>query len=478
MNNKLLVKNSIYNTLYKLMNFLFPLVVSMYIARVLKAESIGVVAAAQNNVRYFTTLAALGIPTYGVKLIAQYELKSRESSKAFCELFIINGVLSIITTLAFVVTLLVVPYFSEKRFLYCIVGLVVVFNIFNVDWFFQGIQEYGYIAIRSFIVKIVFLICIILFVKNEKDLYVYAALSTVASVGNYLFNAFRVRKYIVPIFRGLEYSEHLKHILVLFVSSIAVEIYVLADTTMLDVMCNSTMVGYYAMSTRIITLVRSLTVAISAVFLPQMSYLYYLGKKNDFIQLVNKGIHVLGAVSVPIAIGLFITADDAIIFAFGNGFKGAILSTRILSLSIVTVAFSNFVGMQVLVTLGREKITTISTMCGAIINVAMNYFLIRALEHNGAAIASMTTELVVMGIQMILAAKYIKIDYDLRKVIFSASVMAISVIITKMMVPYLILRILASIIIGSMSYILIMYFLKDEIALSIYKKLSSKGGIR
>ncbi|RKM60703.1 hypothetical protein D6856_06515 [Butyrivibrio sp. XB500-5] len=68
-NKKSLVKNSIYNTLYKLMNILFPLVISMYIARVLKAESIGMVAAAQNNVKYFTTLAALGISTYGVKLI-------------------------------------------------------------------------------------------------------------------------------------------------------------------------------------------------------------------------------------------------------------------------------------------------------------------------------------------------------------------------------------------------------------------------
>ena len=471
-NKKSLVKNSIYNTLYKLMNILFPLVISMYIARVLKAESIGMVAAAQNNVKYFTTLAALGIPTYGVKLIAQYELKSKESSKAFCELFIINGVLSIATTLAFVIMLIVVPYFSEKRLLYSIVGLAVIFNILNVDWFFQGIQEYDYIAIRSFIVKIVLLICIVLFVKNEKDLYVYAALSTIASVGNYLFNIFRLREYIVFTFKDLEFSEHLRHILVLFASCIAVEIYVLADTTMLDIMCDSTTVGYYAMSTRIIMLVRSLTVAISAVFLPQMSYLYYSGKKSDFLQLVNKGIHILGTISAPIALGLFLTADDAIIVAFGGEFTNSILSTRILSISIITVAISNFIGMQVLVTLGREKITTISTICGAIVNVVMNYFLIKAFKHNGAAIASATTELIVTAIQVMMSHKYIKIRYSPAKIVISCVVLAICVMIMKMIIPYLIMRIVACIIIGCLSYVFMMLLLKDEAAISIFGKIS------
>ena len=83
MSKKSLLKNSLYNILYKILNIVFPLITSMYVARILMAESIGKVAAAQNIVSYFTLLAAMGIPTYGVKLIAQFKPKTKELNKAF-----------------------------------------------------------------------------------------------------------------------------------------------------------------------------------------------------------------------------------------------------------------------------------------------------------------------------------------------------------------------------------------------------------
>ena len=477
MKGKSLAKNSFYNVLYRLLNIVFPLVTSIYIARILKAESIGLVAAAQNNAKYFAMVAALGIPTYGVKLIAQYKVKSQESSKAFSELFVINGVLSIACSIAYVAFVLLIPYFRAQKTLYFIVGLVILFNIFNVDWFYQGIQEYGYITIRSFIVKILSLAGIILFVHSGKDFYAYAIVSTLALVGNYVFNVFRLKRYIVPVVKGLEFEEHLSHILILFASSVAVEVYVLADTTMLDLMCNSTVVGYYTMSMRAVAVIRTMAVAISAVFLPQMSYLYFSGRKEEFLTLVNKGIHILGAVSIPVAIGFCIVADDAIVLVFGDEFKNSVLTARILSLSIITVAYNNFIGLQILVTLGKEKITTISTICGAITNVIMNFFLIRSFQHNGAAVASATTECVVTMVQIVLSAKYIRISYKLKSIIISCLAMSAGVIATRMLITGLaVLRVIASVIIGGTVYVVAMYIMKDEFMILIFDKAKSVIG--
>ena len=468
---KSLAKNSFYNVLYRLLTIVFPLVTSIYIARVLKAESIGLVAAAQNNAKYFTMVAALGIPTYGVKLIAQYKVKSKESSKAFSELFVINGILSIACSVAYVAFVLLIPYFRSQKTLYFIVGLVILFNIFNVDWFYQGIQEYGYITIRSFIVKILSLVGIILFVHSEKDFYAYAIVSTLALVGNYVFNVIRLRRYIVPVVHNLEFREHLSHILILFASSVAVEVYVLADTTMLDLMCSSSVVGYYTMSMRVISVIRTMAVAISAVFLPQMSYLYFSGRKEEFLSLVNKGIHILGAVSIPVAIGFCLIADDAIVLVFGDEFKNSILTARILSLSIITVAYNNFIGLQILVTLGKEKITTISTICGAITNVIMNYFLIMAFQHNGAAVASATTECVVTLAQIVLSARYIKISYKLKSIVVSCLAMSVGVIVTRIFIAdWAVLRLVVSVIVGGIIYAVSMYIMKDEFVMLIFEK--------
>ena len=89
---KSLIRNSIYNALYKGFTTLFPLITSIYLSRVLLPESIGRVTYAQTIVSYFTMIASLGIPNYGVKAIAQQLDNKLNRSSVFSELFTINAV--------------------------------------------------------------------------------------------------------------------------------------------------------------------------------------------------------------------------------------------------------------------------------------------------------------------------------------------------------------------------------------------------
>lgn len=479
MNNKL-AKNSLYNVIYRILNIIFPLISSIYVARVLMADNIGKVAAAQNIVQYFTILASMGIPTYGVKLIGQYKPKSDDSSKAFSELFIINLGLSVVCIIAYYSLIFISPYFDGKELLYSITGLSIVFNIINIDWFFQGIQEYGYIAARNLVVKICALCALFIFVKNPQDYIIYALIISGAMVGNYVFNILRVKRYVKLKIRGLEYSDHLKHILTLFAATIAAEVYVLADTTMLDVLCNSSVVGYYSMSMRIISIIRTLVVAISAVFLPQLSYYYFNGNYDAFNKLMNKGLHILTVISFPAAMGLAIVAHDAIFILFGSGFLEAVTTTRMLSISIITVAFSNYIGLQVLVTIGKEKITTISTICGALINITLNFLLIGLYQHNGAAFASVVTEATVTAIQLLLSKKYIKYNFGIKKVFVSTTVMGVIVLLISLLDIPAFIRLIAECTIGIITYIVMMLVLKDEFCIVlkqfVLKKVSSFRG--
>lgn len=474
MKNRSLARNAVYNIIYKMLNIVFPLITSAYVARILMADSIGKVAAAQNIASYFTLAAAMGIPTYGVKLIAQSDIKSKESGKAFSELFLINGSLSLLCSIIYYVLIFNCSYFDGKEGLYCIAGLNIVFNIINVDWFYQGIQEYGYIAMRSFIMKCVSLCCLVLLVRSEKDYIIYALISTGAIVGNYIFNIIKIRRYVRISFSGLQFSTHLRHIFTLFIASIATEIYVLADTTMLDFMRDPSTVGYYTMSMKIIRLIRSLVVAVSAVFLPQLSYLYHNGQKESFYKLANRGLHILMTTTLPFSIGLLLVADDAVTTLFGLGFSDSILTTRILAVSIITVAVSNYIGMQILVTLGKERITTISTICGAIINITLNFILIRFWGHNGAAIASVVTEGVVMIVQLLLSKKYISFCFGFVKPIISVTVMSAAVFLIRLLPLQTILRLVLSCTIGAAVYCVMMVMQKDEFALAVINRVNKR----
>lgn len=466
-----LIKNSIYNVLYRCLGIVFPLISSIYVARILTPSYVGKVSVAQNFVSYFTIFTSMGIPTYGVKLIAQFTGKKECTNSAFWELWIINFFLSGITGIMYYLTVALMPFFYEERTLYAVSGLVLVINIINIDWFFQGIQEYKYIAIRSLIIKIISLILLFSFVHDKNDYLIYAIINIIALTGNYLFNIFTIRKYIKVSIKRLQFKEHLVHIFSLFGASLAAEIYTLTDTTMLNIMSGSKIVGYYSISMNVVRILRGLVVAIAAVFLPQLSY-YYHNKKNDmFCILVDKGLHVLVLLTIPVAIGLMLVADDLILLFFGKEYIGSILSTQILAISVMSVALSNFIGLQILVTLGKEKITTFSTIIGAGVNIVLNICLIVRYQHIGAAIASAITEMTVTLFQYIFCRKYIEIKMRLIGPVIASLIMSIVVLLIKFLGIPIFLRLFLECFLGCITYFIIIYILKDEMIVDIITRV-------
>mgnify|MGYP002512481586 CR=1 FL=1 len=470
-NEKKLVRNSLYNVAYRCLSIIFPLVSSIYVARILTPVNLGKVSAAQNIVSYFLICSAMGIPTYGVKLVAQYKPKTSASSRAFSELWIINFVLSLVSSIIYYVLVLTFPYFQENRLLYIITGLSLICNIANVDWFYQGIQEYRYIAVRSVVIKILSFVSLFVFVRDKGDYLVYALLNVLGTAGNYIFNIVRLRKYVSFQRHNLAFGNHISHMLVLFGAALASEIYTLTDTTMLNFMCGSETVGYYSMSLNIIRVLRGMVVAVSAVFLPQLSYYYFSGEKERFYRLANDGLHVLVYLTIPLAVGLVIVSEDLIICFFGEAYREAVGSTRILAVSIISIALSNFVGLQLLLTLGKEKITTLSTIFGAVVNITLNIFLIIRFQHIGASIASAVTELCVTAFQVFFCFRYIKIRLNIFPVLIASALMLPAVLLIHQLQIMLFIKLMLETVVGSAVYFITTMLLRDEFVMKMKRMI-------
>ena len=189
--------NAIYNVLYKLLNVLFPLVSIAIISRVLQPTGVGKVSSAQNIVTYFSFIAPLGLAFYGTREVAKHN--GTKLNVLFSELILINGISTSICTIAYYVMIFTLPYFAGERILYSVTGLAIVLNYINVDWFYQGKEEYKYIALRSSIVKLVMLLCIIIFIHKGEDYIKYAFITCLATAGNYFFNIIQLKKYNIKI---------------------------------------------------------------------------------------------------------------------------------------------------------------------------------------------------------------------------------------------------------------------------------------
>lgn len=470
---KSLAKNSIYNILYRCLNVVFPLVTVSYVSHVLQAKGIGEVSSASNIANYFTILAALGLPTYGTKVIAACITK-KDCDKAFWELFSINLMSTGLFSVAYYLMIFSHPFFQDELPLYCVVGLAIIFNFINVDWFYQGKEEFGFIAIRSFIIKSLSLIAIFFLVRTKEDVLNYALILTLSNVANYIFNIIHIRKFVSLSKCKLNIPQHIKPIVTLLLASFIIELYTMFGITILTIFSTPESVGYYSNSVAIIRIIRSLVTAVCAVFLPRLSYYYSSGDKVAFENLIEKGLNILIYMTVPAAIGITMISSDAVTVFFGDSFYKASVSIDILSITIITIALSNYIGYQIFITIGKEKLMVVSTIVGAIINLALNILLVAKLDFIGVAIASSISELAVTIYQVIKLKQLslFKIDVtSLRSVLLSSLFMTVVVLIISLFRMPAFIELVLSIIAGAATYIFLTYLQKSKVSLLLFSKL-------
>lgn len=421
---KSIAKNAVFNMSYKALSVIFPLVIVSYASRKLGANGIGEVSSAQNLVTYFTMFAALGIPSYGVRAIAQSRKDREKCNKTFTELFIVNLCSTCVCTLL---------YFILLQFMHLQVGILnyifailIVFNIFNVEWVYEGFEKYQYIAIRSFAVKGISMILLFLFVKDASDIVAYTLIVCFGTVGNSFWNIVSLRKFVQLRVASLDVKKHLKVIFTFFGSVIAIELYSLIDITMLTYTTSSNIVGYYSNATKIVKMLANTITGIGAVMLPRLSLCFLERRFDDIKGIVKNFFNATLTLAFPATVGIALVSKEIVLLLFGGEFVSSIPTIMILSPLIVLMPLSGGVFGQLLLTSENEKKYLICVSVGAVFNCILNYFFISLWQHNGAALASVITEVLVNLIMIIFSFKIIKIEIDKKeiiKTIFATTIM-------------------------------------------------------
>ena len=463
---KSLARNSVYNVIYQALNVVFPLITSMYVSRILLEDGVGKVAYAQNIASYFSTVAILGLPTYGIREIA-LESERKGRSKVFTELFTINAISTTAALAAYGVALFWITGAREELPLYVCAGLSILLNYANIDWLYQGQEEYGYITARSFAVKVLSVAALFCFVRQKDDYVVYAVITNLGTACNYLFNIFHAKKYVDFTFHGLKLKRHLQPVLVLALASFLGTIYNRIDVTMLGIMADDAAVGYYTNAHKIVLLAASCCTAISTVFMPRLSY-YYTNDKAALRRLVHSGTQILLTLSVPAAVGLALVAEDAILLLYGESFRPAGMTLAIFSPLLVILSVGDLLCYQLLISAGQEKKRVYASAMAAVVNVALNAAWIPRWQQNGAALASVLSEMLVNGLLLYFAYRVVNVRLQAAfaaKIAGATIGMAGVVLVTERLIPSLAVSVPCSVAVGLAVYLLLSCTLKNEVVL-------------
>ena len=472
--------NFLMNLLLSMSQIIFPLITFPYVSRILLAEGNGKVTFATSAASYFLLIASLGIPTYGIRACAQVRNDKKKLSKTVHEIFIINAVTTCIVMIVYIVAVLTIPKFKMEKTLFLINGLNILFNMFGMNWLFQGLEQYDYITIRSIAFKFISLILMFIFVHQQDDYIIYGGILVFAAVGANFLNLYRTRQYIDFKYVGkYSFKNHLKPIFILFAQSLAVSIYTNLDTIMLGFIKTDIDVGYYNAAVKIKTVLISLVTSLGNVLLPRMSFYVKENKSKEFLGTMQAALNFTMLLSIPLAIYFSLFSKDAISFLAGNGYDGAVISMRIITISVIPIGITGILGVQVLTALEKEKYVLYSVSVGAVIDLILNSILIPYYGSAGASIATVIAEFSVLIVQIIYTKELLeKVFRNLRGHIYlvisiCAGIFAYGIKFLRIESSFINLMI-SGIIFGTV-YICGLILFREKYIIDFMKKLEIKG---
>jgi O-antigen/teichoic acid export membrane protein len=387
---------------------MFPLISFPYASRILGPDGIGKSNFIDGYTQYFCLVAALGIPIYGVREVAKVRNDPQKLSTLISELIFLNFAASLLCCVLFYGIAILTGKYQVYGNLYVLGSIVLVFSSFVAEWFFQGMELFKYVSLRSFFLNMASLALLFVFVKTKNDVTWYYGIGVIALVGNVLVNVLMLGKETSFTFKGLRFKHHLKPLLLLFSTQMAISVYLILDKVILGYMADDKYVGYYSSSLKITRILLTVISALAVVMMPQMSKAFFEKDEERVRALYRKSSNFVISVGTPVAIGLISLAGEITTLIAGKDFGPATTSLRLVAPTVLIIGLSNIFGMQILTAKGKEKVLFYCVIVGMLLNVLANLLLIPYFKHNGTAVAILVTELFVTVVTGYYASREIR----------------------------------------------------------------------
>ncbi len=479
MEQKSIKKNYLFNLSYQIITLIAPLLTTPYLARVLGPGGIGLSSYTNSIVTYFVLAAVLGTADYGQREIAYLQDDKEKRSIAFWNIFLLRAITSLFSLCMFIA----LTWNSANRILYLLQAVNIICIIFDITWFFQGMEDFALVATRNIVVRVLYVAFIFLFIKSPSDLpYYIGSIGVSALLGHLTLWLILPRNLTGVSLADIRPFADMKTVLQLFLPQIAIQVSAVLDKTMLGRITGSSLEnGYYEQADRIEKICLTVVSALGVVMIPRISYLF--AKKQDDLlnHYIYRAYRFIWMAALPMTCGLIAVAGVFIPWFLGPGYEKSILLTQMLSVLLCIVGLSSVTGVQYLVPAGLQNKMTVSVVIGLVVNIILNALLIGRYLSVGAAAATLASEAAVTVSQLYMVRNRFssaRIFGLAKNYAVSAAIMLAAIMILKRFTPVGIIGLGILVMTGAVIYVGVLWLLKDSLFMDmldiVIRKLDSE----
>lgn len=172
-------------------------------------------------------------------------------------------------------------------------------------------------------------------------------------------------------------------------------IYYRADSLLLSKLDGFEAVAFYGIAYKFVDLLHEASTAVNAAILPVL-VAAWPDRAEAFVATVRRGATLLALFLGLALVEFMLFAEDVIGLLYGSTYEQAAHAARVV-VAADAVAFATGLALIVLVAAGRNRRYPLIIGVGLVLNVALNLALIPAYGYEGAAYATLATNLLVVA---------------------------------------------------------------------------------
>jgi len=356
--NSIMLSNFFSLSVLQVMTYIFPLITFPYLVRVLGIEIFGLLAMATALVAYLHIITDYGFDLSATKEISVHRDNSEKVSEIFSSVMIIKVLFMIVSLILLSIVVFSFNKFSQYWEVYFLsYGLIIGQALFPI-WFFQGMEKMRYITIIMVISKTVFTISIFVFVHTKEDFLMVPLLYAIGAIVSGIVSLYIIRRdfnvkfYFQPLRVLFIYLQDGWNI---FMQRLYVNLHNnMANTLILGLLTNDTIVGIFSIATRIIGIIGELFKIASRVYYPYFSKKFSINPKQSFINL-KKIVKLIFLLSTVTMIVLFFSNEFLLKLITGERFDILMVDVlMILTIGVIMLPFFTLF-TNVLVAVNKSK---------------------------------------------------------------------------------------------------------------------------
>lgn len=258
-----------------------------------------------------------------------------------------------------------------------------------VLYFFVATGNFMKFNIFMFVVPNAILLILLLLIQNVPGSYTFLfyTISVVAVLATECLFAFKKHPELQE--KTMSARAMVKYASPMMFSGLMLYMLNWTDVFLLGMMATEEEVGHYNLAYRIASLAMVVIASINVVVAPRVAKLFKEGDLTEMHREVKKSTHIIIAFTIPLVLGI-IFLSDFLLSLFGKSFESGKEALIIISAGFLLNAMTGTVD-QVLNMTGNQKILQNITVAGFLLNAALNIILIPQYGINGAAMASLVT---------------------------------------------------------------------------------------